>query len=122
MIERLLRRWFEHRDIGWKEHGEEFTRFWILRHPFGTVFLHRLYAPQYQPECHDHPWSFVTVILKGGYWETTAERTVWRKAGSVLYREAAFAHSVMTRGVSWSLVFTSRQSRQWGFLRCGETT
>ena len=29
-------------------------------------------------DLHDHYWSYVTIILKGGYWETTENGTFWR--------------------------------------------
>lgn len=117
-MERLLRRWFSFKEIGWTEIGEQFTRYRLFRHPFGTVFVHQLNAPKLHPECHDHPWGFVTVIVSGGYWETTKQGTKWRRPGSVLYRPATFAHNVVTVGESWSLVFAGKKSRDWGFVEC----
>jgi len=32
-------------------------------------------------DLHDHYWSYITVILKGGYWETTKKGIFWRKPG-----------------------------------------
>jgi hypothetical protein len=61
---------------------------------------------------HDHPWSFLTIILKGGYYEWTPkkqndsgeyvdsqfsitgeyENCHWHKPGSIMYRPANWEH------------------------------
>jgi hypothetical protein len=112
-VERFLRRWFQHRELGWEEIGETFTRFTLLKTPFFTVYLHKLDAPELHPECHDHPWHFWTCILAGGYWEHTDRGVVWRGPGSVLYRPATFTHNVVTRGVGWSVILASKKVRDW---------
>jgi hypothetical protein len=117
--ERLLRRWFKHKEIGWTEIGETFTRFTLLKTPLFTVYLHKLDAPKLHPECHDHPWHFWAFILAGGYEECTDRGVMWRGPGSVLYRPAAFTHNVVTRGTGWSVIVASRKVRQWGFRPCG---
>lgn len=120
LLDRLLRAVFPHKEIGWTDIGERFTRYRLVRTRFFTVFLHQLDAPQWHPQCHDHPWWFVSLIIWGGYYEATPDgRVVRRRAGSVLYRPAEFAHNVVTRGVCWSVIVTGRRRRQWGFLECG---
>jgi hypothetical protein len=118
-MEAWLRRWFPHEEIGWEYLGEKFTRFTILKTPFFRIYLHRLDAPQWHPECHDHPWHFWTLILYGGYLEKTDRECVWRAPGTILYRPAKFRHNVITRGTSWSLILASRKVRSWGFMKCG---
>jgi hypothetical protein len=115
----LLRRLLPHKDIGWKEIGETFTRFTVLATRFGTLYLHRFDAPNWHPHCHDHPWDFLAVILSGGYYEATSSATAWRGPGSVLRRRAEFAHNVLTRGVCWSLVWVGPKRRAWGLVECG---
>lgn len=123
-VEWLLRKVFPHRELGWAEIGEEFTRFTLLRTPWFTVYLHKLYAPDWHPQCHDHPWSFVAVLLAGGYLELTEAGDAWRRPGSVLYRPAEFSHNVVTRDVlgnphvSWSVIFAGPKRRDWGFVDC----
>jgi hypothetical protein len=107
-----------HQDMGWEEIQEKFTRFTLLSNRFFTVHLHRLEAPQWHPDCHDHPWSFVTLILRGGYEEQVGDKVYWRRPGTVLYRPAEFSHNVRTRGVAWSLIVRGRQRREWGFQTC----
>jgi hypothetical protein len=119
VLEWLLRKVFPHKEIGWEDIGERFTRFTLLKTPWFNVYLHKLYAPAWHPQCHDHPWSFVAVILAGGYLERTDKGDVWRAPGSVLYRPAEFTHNVVTRGVSWSVILTTARKRAWGFKDCG---
>jgi hypothetical protein len=102
--------------------------FVLLRTPWFNIFLHYLDAPNENPKgCHDHPWSFVTLILSGGYIERTSamtdlgplERYRWQRPGKMLYRPAEFSHSVTTPdGPSWSLVVVGRRQREWGFNTC----
>ncbi len=116
----MILKWLlPYRDIGWTEIGEEFTRFTFFTCRWLTIYIHRLYAPNPHPDCHDHPWSFVTFILKGGYWETTnGQDWCWRRPGSILYRPAEFSHNVVTRDVAWSVVITGPKKREWGFNVC----
>lgn len=114
-----LRRKLRFKDIGWQDIGEEFTRFAILKTRWFNIYLHRLYAPNWHPECHDHPWGFVTLLLRRGYLERVGDKDYRRRPGQVLYRPATFAHNVITPyGTSWSLIFTGPQSRKWGFRPC----
>lgn len=113
---------FKRRDIGWKEIREEFTR-WELRTPWFGVLLHRMNAPIEHKYFHDHPWSFVSVVLTGGYWEayrglSGSYIAEWRGPGSIRFRRAEFAHKTTTyrNGPSWSLCFTGPKRREW----CGD--
>jgi hypothetical protein len=114
-VEGLLCRLLPYKDIGWDEIGEEFTRWTLLKTPWGNVYLHRLKALTEHPQCHDHPWSFVAVLLRGGYNEKHAGVWTWRRPGSILIRPAEYSHNVTTRGVSWSLIITTNKRRDWSF-------
>jgi len=54
----------------------------------GNIFLHHFHKSD-SPVYHDHPFSYLTVILRGGYWEHkpneygTDIRT-WRGPGSII--------------------------------------
>lgn len=126
MIEKLLRKFLPHKELGWTEIGEKFTRYTLLKLPNWLggfrVFLHQLDCEQWHDKCHDHPWSFITFILKGGYDESTTDgKTVYRRPGSILYRPATFAHNVKTCGKTcWSIVVTTRKVRDWSMFACVE--
>lgn len=123
-----LRKHVQHKDIGWKEIGEQFTRFQLFKSKHFNIYLHRLSAPGWHPECHDHPWSFLAILLWRGYLErttymvtpeTSGIKDTRKWPGQILWRPATFAHNVITPyGVSWSLILTGPVERKWGFLPC----
>lgn len=43
---------------------------------------------------HDHPWDFISFIIKGGYVEKTENGLFYKKPLSFLYRKAEWKHSV----------------------------
>jgi hypothetical protein len=115
---RRLLNLFPHEDIGWKDIGETFIRFTILKTPWFRVYVHNLIAKGAHPQCHSHPWSFIAIILSGGYNEYTKESGwVWRRPGSILYRPSSWTHNVTTSGM-WSLVLTGPKTHAWGFHDC----
>jgi hypothetical protein len=130
-LTKLLCRIFPYKEIGWHDIGEVFYRWRILKLFGYQLYLHRLYAPNWHSQCHDHPWNFWALILSGGYFEKITGRntnhgldcgnnTYWRRPGSLLYRPAAFKHNVVTpkNKVNWSLVLMAPKSRDWGFMKC----
>lgn len=145
-MEKLLRKLFQFKEIGWADIGERFTRYAIWRTRWFNVYLHQLYAPNWHPECHDHPWGFVALLLWRGYLERVPSarpcacqivgrywgrpegwhhalcvrtKDVRRYPGQILFRPATFTHNVITPyGTSWSLVITTAKSRDWGFKPC----
>jgi len=84
---------------------------------------------------HDHPFSFLTIILRGGYYEYLADGSkTWHGPGSILWRPAVTAHRVELKTLcdperaggpcdpdvcalqpAWTFVFRSRYFREWGF-------
>ena len=66
-----------------------------------NAFLHNFKASD-EPVFHDHPWTWCSIVLKGGYWEHTpvfnsegkkiAEFSQWRGPGSVIMRKANDYH------------------------------
>jgi hypothetical protein len=49
--------------------------------PLGGVKLHQFLRSDDDRDLHDHPWSFVSLILRGGYWEHTHAPCVAAKDG-----------------------------------------
>src|SRR5215469_5973212 len=111
MIESILRKFVPFKEIGWTEIGEKFTRYALLKTRWFNIYLHQLSAPNWHPECHDHPWGFTTLLLWNGYLEQIGTKFHRRWPGMVLWRPATFAHNVITPyGTSWSLIFTGPKS------------
>lgn len=68
-----------------KEKVVYLRRFFLWRSKSGSVYLHHFFRSDDDPDPHDHPWDFTSLILKGGYrdeqWLFTPNRDV--KAGEV---------------------------------------
>jgi hypothetical protein len=119
MFARILRKIFPWKEIGWHEIGEVFYRYTLFKCPWFSIRLHQLTAPNWPPQCHDHPWWFVTLILRGGYLEEHQNSITWQRPGKVLYRPAKFRHNVVTPcGTAWSLLIMGPTSRKWGMVDC----
>ena len=96
--------------------------------PF-NVTLHKILISD-DPIFHDHPWPYMTIILKGGYLEHTpvfnnegkmiAQFQRWRGPGSVIIRGANDYHWLELDenvGPATTLFFMGPQLRDWGFLK-----
>lgn len=108
--------------------GELLRRFWCIEgRRLENAYVHRFIRSDEDHALHDHPWSWVTVLLDGSYWEhvpanpadpagpTRRER---RSAGDIVVRgNAARPHRVeITPGRPVTTLFlTAEKSREWGF-------
>lgn len=48
---------------------EAFLKRWGLECRAGGIFLHKMEAPDPGIDLHNHPWTFWSLVLWGGYWE-----------------------------------------------------
>jgi hypothetical protein len=106
----------------WSEVDSEYiTRLHILKTPWFALCLHWINKPDPEPFLHDHPVSFLSIILRGSY-------TEWRKRGDAPTRVETH------RWLNWiraskndrhticgvepgtlTLCMMGRKSREWGF-------
>jgi hypothetical protein len=119
-VERMLRKYVPLKEIGWKQWGETFTRFILLKTRWFAVYVHKLDAPLRPPMCHDHPWHFWAFVLGHGYYEEMNGKVAWRGAGSVLYRTARSNHNTITKEgrPNWSIIIVSKRVRDWAKTPC----
>lgn len=94
--------------------------------PF-NIFVHKFLKSD-PDHVHDHPWPFVTVILRGGYWEwrplwdaqgrRQGETAQWHGAGSMRWAGATTYHRIeLDPDVTcWTLFMPGPKQRDWGFL------
>ena len=85
------------------------------------VYIHWFHASD-DDSLHDHPWPFLTIILRGGYWEHTPgpDDTLikrWHRPGSVRVCPARWLHRVEIDPARKPLTIVIRgpQVRRWGF-------
>lgn len=105
------------------------TRLHLLKTPWFAVFLHWFHAPDPQPDPHDHPVSFLSIPLRGGYVEergvyrvhpthTQVPSTRWvggRFGKWWNYVRSTDVHRVLKlHGQPITLVFSGPKVREWG--------
>lgn len=92
-------------------------RYNIINSKIFSLRIHKFIKSDH--DClHDHPWNFLTIILKGGYFEKLENGArPWRGPGSILYRKAEHKHAVQLKDEqpSYSLFLSLGVRRQWGF-------
>jgi len=95
----------------------------IPRNRWLNVYQHKFMRDDDDRALHDHPWWFVSLVIRGGYREhLDAGASLIRRACSVAFRPAAHRHRVALfpaadggRRPCWTLIITGRKSRTWGF-------
>lgn len=109
--------------------GSLYMRRWRLLHNrFFGLRVHNIVRSDADRELHDHPFSFVSIILAGGYWEHTVDgRKTWYGPGSVIFRSADVLHRLeldksypnepmSVECPAWTIVLRGPETRVWGFL------
>jgi hypothetical protein len=99
------------------------TRWRLIQTPLGGVYLHRFTRPDASPIFHDHPWSFLALVLRGGYVEkrrnpmTGHTTTHTHKAAHFNRMQLVDAHYVasLLRVPTWTIVLVGPHRRKWGY-------
>lgn len=114
---------WRHVDI--QKDGQIAIRRWFVT---PRLYLHHIRQSDNDPDPHDHPWDFTTLILWGGYLNhmytrgrgarclLMVARTKWLH---VYDRNAEHCHQVkLSPGrTAWTLVSRGKYRRRWGFIR-----
>ncbi|WP_448205458.1 hypothetical protein [Azospirillum sp. sgz302134] len=88
------------------------------------LYLHHFHRADQDPEYHDHPWAFVTLIVKGGYVEEVLtfagvkRRTM--RPGRIGFCPVGRAHRVaelLGGGETWTIIATGPKRWEWAFWR-----
>ena len=123
--------------------GKLYMKRWRILHtkPFG-IRIHNIVRSDDVRELHDHPFSFLSIILRSGYIEHTPDgRAIEYRPGSIVFRSAAALHrldlfktrvpvkfktiacddddpneTMEVEIPAWTLVFRGPVLRRWGFL------
>lgn len=103
--------------------GNYLTRWRVAQTPWFGVYVHRFDGPDPRDTLHDHPWPFLSVVLRGGYIErrlnpmtmTVNEKHRVRFVNRMPLR-SAHAITSLTRTPTWTLMLVGRRVRTWGYL------
>lgn len=93
------------------------VRLRLIQTPVFGIYLHRIYEPDGNRALHDHPWNFVSIILRGHY----AEIRDWSGRSHVVKwinrKKATDFHQIvwMSRTPVWTLMLVGKRQREWGF-------
>jgi len=90
-------------------------RYRLFRCPFFKVCLHHILRSDEDDELHDHPWSFVSLVLWAGYLEVLPAGARRVGPGSIVRHRATDAHRLILDRPAWTLIFMTGKKRAWGF-------
>lgn len=110
----------------WSEVDSEYiTRLHIVKTPWFAICLHWLHKPDPEPFLHDHPVTFLSVILRGGYceWRSQLEadglhHTRWRNHSFLNFIRASSddRHRIIfVVPDTLTLCLMGPKTREWGF-------
>ncbi len=80
-----------------------------------SLKLHIILRSDRDRELHDHPWTFVTWMLHGGYWEHTEAGREWITPGTLRVCASPHPHRLEVVNPAVTLVLTYPREREWGF-------
>jgi hypothetical protein len=91
-----------------------------------NIYCHRFVSSD-DPVAHDHPWDFLSIMLRGSYIEEDCHgRRRWRHAGRVAFHRAEYRHRIILDPAPTltgpcgersctTLIITGPHRRLWGF-------
>ncbi len=98
------------------------VRYRIIQTPFGSLFLHRIGTPDSRPVLHDHPWAFLSIVVRGrGYTEVrfdphTKKMTRKRvRRFNIMRRDDAHYIERLHSPETWTLMLVGVRRRTWGY-------
>jgi hypothetical protein len=97
---------------------------WLIQKMGFAIRVHEILRSDTNRDPRNHPWPYLTIVLKGGYFETryTADGEEidqkWHGLGSILYRPANSWHKLWLReGRTVTTLFvTGKKCQRWGFM------
>jgi len=126
--------------ITWRQAGglKECPYFyrWIIDFGAFAIRLHNWLSDDDHRAYHDHPYWFLTIVLKGGYTDVSPVKKLWwdnplieletesrdvLRFGAIRFRPADYKHSVQdVIPGTWTLLVSGAPSRRWGFWKDGK--
>lgn len=101
-------------------------RWQLVKTPWFGIYLHFIYREDLDPVPHDHPWSFWSIVLRGGYHESyhpdprVSFASIMRafRRGDVHHFPLSAAHRITgAQPGTTTLVFAGPKVRAWGFYQ-----
>lgn len=113
----------------WTDVASEYiTRLHLVKTPWFAICLHWINKPDPEPFHHDHPVSFLSLILRGGYREAVLvsyEQDYWTRE-KVVYRQHRWFNIIRTthkhtivevQPNTLTLAIMGPKRQEWGFYQ-----
>jgi len=102
-------------------------RWRLLQTPWLGIYVHLIYREDLDPIPHDHPWRFLSFVLRGGYSEDFYPDARVSEGRAQSFGRWSFhsfppaaAHRITSvRPGTVTLVLVGRKVRTWGFWQFG---
>lgn len=93
------------------------TRWRIVQTPWAAIYLHRMDGPDSRATLHDHPWPFISFVLRGGYWERREYGQLGVCIDRVNAKRSTDFHYIyqLHRKPTWTLMLVGPRVRTWGY-------
>lgn len=110
--------------IGSKDNPYLLRWYVIPRNDWMSIYLHKFMRDDEDRALHDHPWWFVSFMVKGTYSEITDKGWTFRRWLSLAVRRPEHRHRVVLLKEEgkerkpipcWTIVVTGPRVREWGF-------
>jgi len=93
-----------------------YLRRWVVDFGWFSIRIHRWRSSDDDRAFHDHPWWFLTLMLKGRYVDVSPDGRDQLRPGSIRLRPALHRHTVeVQRPGTWTILITGPTERRWGF-------
>lgn len=103
--------------------GPMLIRYRIAQSPYGGLYVHHLLCADADRDCHNHPWWFCTLVLRGGYKALVHDLSQSRlevnehRRGTLHFMWLYKFHKIISvKPDTWTLLFVSKKKQPWGFL------
>jgi len=111
---------FKHFQIRWKEALGEKSNPYLFRWTFiffnYSIRIHHWLRSDDKRFFHDHPYDFISIILKGKYTNVTPEGRFEVKQGSMWKSKAENRHYLdIPKEGAWTLLLCGKPRIKWGF-------
>lgn len=98
-----------------RERGPLMLRYVVRRYRNFNIYLHNLRRSDAGGIYHDHPWGFISIIVRGSYIEETQTRRRRYGVGRILIRPASWVHRIEVERPVWTVIIAQQSRREWGF-------
>lgn len=90
---------------------------WVLNLGLFAIRLHHWVGSDDERALHNHPYWFITFVIKGAYEDVTESGSELLKAFTIRFRKASHTHTVRLKTKDcWTLLISGPPIHQWGFF------